>query len=101
MPYDDVMITSTTIGSPTPGATAIIVVSLLTLKEAGTPPNETPVASHQEPVGLDVVYLVLGKLTRKLAGFVPGQPLEIWGPLFMSTAATSNLFLKNSQKILA
>ena len=33
------------------------------------------------PVGLDVVYLVVGKLTRRLAGIAPGQRLEVWGPL--------------------
>ena len=34
-----------------------------------------------EPVGVDVVYLVLGKMTSRLARFVPGQELEVWGPL--------------------
>jgi dihydroorotate dehydrogenase electron transfer subunit len=34
-----------------------------------------------EPVGLDVVYLVLGKMTSRLARLVPGQELEVWGPL--------------------
>ena len=33
------------------------------------------------PLGIDLVYLVLGKLTSKLARFVPGQRLEVWGPL--------------------
>lgn len=33
------------------------------------------------PAGIDLVYLVLGKLTGKLARFVPGQLLEVWGPL--------------------
>lgn len=33
------------------------------------------------PIGIDVVYLAVGKLTRKLAKLAPGQPLEIWGPL--------------------
>jgi dihydroorotate dehydrogenase electron transfer subunit len=32
-------------------------------------------------IGVDVVYLVVGKLTRKLAAIAPGQPLEVWGPL--------------------
>ncbi len=35
----------------------------------------------QNPVGVDVVYLVLGKMTSRLARFVPGQELEVWGPL--------------------
>lgn len=33
------------------------------------------------PVSIDVVYLVLGKLTSRLATLVPGQDVEIWGPL--------------------
>lgn len=31
--------------------------------------------------GIDVVYLVVGKLTGKLAEYRPGQRLEVWGPL--------------------
>jgi dihydroorotate dehydrogenase electron transfer subunit len=34
-----------------------------------------------EPQGIDVVYLVLGRMTTKLACFQTGQPLEVWGPL--------------------
>jgi dihydroorotate dehydrogenase electron transfer subunit len=33
------------------------------------------------PDGLDVVYLVVGKLTGRLALLRPGDPVEIWGPL--------------------
>lgn len=33
------------------------------------------------PAGIDVVYLVHGKMTSKLARFAPGQQLEVWGPL--------------------
>jgi dihydroorotate dehydrogenase electron transfer subunit len=33
------------------------------------------------PAGLDVVYLVVGKLTRRLASIARGQQLEVWGPL--------------------
>jgi dihydroorotate dehydrogenase electron transfer subunit len=32
-------------------------------------------------VGIDIVYLVLGKMTGRLAKLLPGQPLEVWGPL--------------------
>jgi dihydroorotate dehydrogenase electron transfer subunit len=35
----------------------------------------------QEPRGLDIVYLAIGKMTRRLALLEPGQPLELWGPL--------------------
>jgi dihydroorotate dehydrogenase electron transfer subunit len=34
-----------------------------------------------EPVGLDVVYLVIGKLTRLLAELTAGDKVEAWGPL--------------------
>jgi dihydroorotate dehydrogenase electron transfer subunit len=30
---------------------------------------------------VDVVYLVVGKMTRLLAELKPGSPLEVWGPL--------------------
>src|SRR5262245_32290565 len=33
------------------------------------------------PVALDVVYLVVGKMTSRLAGVRPGERLEAWGPL--------------------
>ena len=33
------------------------------------------------PCYLDIVYLVVGKMTRLLAGFLPGAALEVWGPL--------------------
>jgi dihydroorotate dehydrogenase electron transfer subunit len=34
-----------------------------------------------EPAGIDVVYLVVGKLTSRLSRFRPGQSVELWGPL--------------------
>jgi dihydroorotate dehydrogenase electron transfer subunit len=42
---------------------------------------DTVVSPRGEAIGLDVVYLVVGKLTRRLAEFRPGQQLEVWGPL--------------------
>lgn len=36
---------------------------------------------NQEPRGLDVVYLAIGKMTQRLARLEPGKPLEMWGPL--------------------
>jgi dihydroorotate dehydrogenase electron transfer subunit len=33
------------------------------------------------PTAIDVVYLTLGKMTRRLARFSPGDELEVWGPL--------------------
>jgi dihydroorotate dehydrogenase electron transfer subunit len=34
-----------------------------------------------EPAGIDVAYLVVGRMTRRLARVRPGEPLELWGPL--------------------
>jgi len=34
-----------------------------------------------EPVGIDVVYLVVGKLTGVLASMRPGDAVSVWGPL--------------------
>ncbi len=34
-----------------------------------------------QPVAVDVVYLVVGKVTGLLAVTKPGDPLEVWGPL--------------------
>jgi|SRR5579875_273466 dihydroorotate dehydrogenase electron transfer subunit len=34
-----------------------------------------------QPIALDVVYLVVGKLTGLLAALRPGDHVEIWGPL--------------------
>ncbi len=34
-----------------------------------------------EPVGIEVVYLVVGKLTSRLARLAAGQELDVWGPL--------------------
>jgi dihydroorotate dehydrogenase electron transfer subunit len=33
------------------------------------------------PTAIDVVFLVVGKLTGRLAQAQPGQPVELWGPL--------------------
>lgn len=37
--------------------------------------------SNDEPDGVDIVYLCVGKLTRKLATVRAGDALEVWGPL--------------------
>jgi dihydroorotate dehydrogenase electron transfer subunit len=42
---------------------------------------DTVLSPAGEPTWLDVVYLVAGKFTRRLAGCMPGQLLEVWGPL--------------------
>lgn len=34
-----------------------------------------------QPVGIDVVYLVVGKMTRRLAQLREGAEVEVWGPL--------------------
>ena len=42
---------------------------------------DTVLSEAGEPIGIDVVYLVMGKMTSRLATFSPGQSLEVWGPL--------------------
>lgn len=42
---------------------------------------DTVPAGDGASAGLDIVYLALGKMTRRLARLQPGQPLEVWGPL--------------------
>ena len=42
---------------------------------------DTVLDRAEQAVAMDVVYLVAGKLTTKLARFRPGQELEVWGPL--------------------
>jgi dihydroorotate dehydrogenase electron transfer subunit len=39
------------------------------------------VVSGDEATGIDIVYLVAGKFTRRLAGCGPGEMLDVWGPL--------------------
>lgn len=49
-----------------------------------------------EPTGIDIVYLVIGKQTRLLSTYRPGQPLEVWGPLgngFTPSAARHVIFV--------
>jgi dihydroorotate dehydrogenase electron transfer subunit len=42
---------------------------------------DTVLDAAGDPIGIDLVYLVTGKLTGKLASFSPGQNLQVWGPL--------------------
>ncbi len=42
---------------------------------------DTVPAADGSPVGIDVVYLVKGKLTGRLMEMTRGQWLEVWGPL--------------------
>lgn len=42
---------------------------------------DAPRSSLAPPEVLEVVYLVLGRLTRRLAEMKPGQSVEVWGPL--------------------
>ena len=43
--------------------------------------DDTVLDDRGSAIGLDLVYLVLGKMTTRLARFVPGQEVEVWGPL--------------------
>lgn len=42
---------------------------------------DTVLSPDGQPWGLDVIYLVVGKMTGRLAHSQPGQELELWGPL--------------------
>ena len=42
---------------------------------------DTVLDAGGRPVGFDVVYLVVGKMTRLLAELRPGDRLDVWGPL--------------------
>lgn len=42
---------------------------------------DTVLDEQQQPIGLDVVYLVVGKMTTLLAEVKPGDELAMWGPL--------------------
>jgi dihydroorotate dehydrogenase electron transfer subunit len=42
---------------------------------------DTSLSASGEPIGIDVVYLMLGKMTSRLVRAGEGQKLEIWGPL--------------------
>jgi dihydroorotate dehydrogenase electron transfer subunit len=48
---------------------------------------DTVLDSSGQPVGVDVVYLVVGKLTGLLAGVKAGESVEVWGPLGNGFAA--------------
>jgi dihydroorotate dehydrogenase electron transfer subunit len=42
---------------------------------------DTVLDAAGEPTGIDLVYLVVGRMTRGLASLSAGRPLEVWGPL--------------------
>lgn len=42
---------------------------------------DTVLSADGQPRGIDVVYLVLGRMTGRLAHYRPGQMLDVWGPL--------------------
>src|SRR5262249_13308448 len=42
---------------------------------------DTVLAEGGEPVGIDIVHLVVGKMTGLLAGLRSGDRVEVWGPL--------------------
>jgi dihydroorotate dehydrogenase electron transfer subunit len=42
---------------------------------------DTVIDEHGHPIGLDIVYLVVGKVTGLLAEARPGSELIVWGPL--------------------
>ncbi len=49
---------------------------------------DTVLGSAGRPTGLDIVYLVVGKMTGRLAELGAGERLEVWGPLGNGFPAT-------------
>jgi dihydroorotate dehydrogenase electron transfer subunit len=42
---------------------------------------DTVLDSDGQPTAIDIVYLVVGKMTGLLAGVQPGERIDLWGPL--------------------
>jgi dihydroorotate dehydrogenase electron transfer subunit len=42
---------------------------------------DTVLDANGQPIGVDIVYLVVGKMTGRLAGLRTGDSVELWGPL--------------------
>src|SRR5258708_28603637 len=42
---------------------------------------DTVLDEHGKPIGIDIVYLVVGKVTGLLAMLKPGDAVDVWGPL--------------------
>src|SRR5262245_57646669 len=42
---------------------------------------DTVISHRRDVTGLDIVYLVVGKQTGRLAEFHAGDQLDLWGPL--------------------
>lgn len=42
---------------------------------------DTVLDQNQSPTGIDIVYLVVGKMTGQLAEVLVGESLQLWGPL--------------------
>jgi dihydroorotate dehydrogenase electron transfer subunit len=68
---------------------------MLRLAGSGDPLLGRPLALYDTwcdadgtPQGIDVVYLVVGKMTRRLAEVRAGDQLEVWGPLGNGFSAT-------------
>ncbi len=49
------------------------------------------VLDGDRPVAIDIVYLVVGKMTSRLVEVRPGESLEVWGPLGNGFAAFDDL----------
>jgi dihydroorotate dehydrogenase electron transfer subunit len=42
---------------------------------------DTVLDAQDNPTAIDIVYLVIGKVTALMAGLRPGDAVEVWGPL--------------------
>jgi dihydroorotate dehydrogenase electron transfer subunit len=52
---------------------------------------DTVLDTHGQPFAVDVVYLIVGKMTGRLAGIRSGDRIDIWGPLGNGFANLSGL----------
>lgn len=60
---------------------AVSTASSLGGSSSATVDDGTTDALGRAPNAVDVVYLVKGRLTSRLKDYLPGQTLDVWGPL--------------------
>lgn len=77
---------------------------MLRLPHRSDPLLGRPLAVYRvDSNSLDVVYLVVGKMTARLAELKPGGPLELWGPLgsgFEAKESANSLESKEIERLI-
>src|SRR5690606_6718694 len=66
-----------------PGRSVVLATAVATTPPPAAPPALSDVVRNErnEAVAIDVVSLVIGKLTQRLAEIPAGTAMELWGPL--------------------